>query len=159
MKSFLVVFFVLLPSLLFAGNPDNHVALADLKSVNIICDVNVGEPHLLLTRLELIDETYSQLLDASVTPTVVVAIRGEASRYITRDNQYVLPQHVDTKKAIQTIVAQFQRNGIRLEQCAIAARARHIDPADLLPGVELVKNGYISIVAYQARGYALLPMD
>ncbi len=159
MKSFLIALFVLLPSLLFAGSPDNRVAIADLKSVNIICDVNVGAPDLLLTRLELIDETYSQLLDAKVTPTIVVAFRGEASRYITRDNLYVPAQQMDVKKAIRQIVAQFQRNGIRLEQCAIAARARHIDPADLLPGVDLVQNGYVSIVAYQARGYALLPMD
>lgn len=164
MKSSLVALFVFLPSVLlttplFAGSPDNRVAIADLKSVNIICDVNVGKPDLLLTRLELIDETYSQLLDASVTPTIVVAFRGEASRYITQDNLYVPLQQMETKKAIRQIVAQFQRNGIRLEQCAIAARARHIDPEDLLPGIALVQNGYISIVAYQARGYALLPMD
>ena len=164
MKSLLIAFFVLLPSVLltspiFAGSPDNRVAIADLKSINIICDVNVGKPDLLLTRLELIDETYSQLLDASVTPTIVVAFRGEASRYITRDNLYVPPQEMDTKKAIRQIVVQFQKNGIRLEQCAIAARARHIDPDDLLPGIALVKNGYVSIVAYQARGYSLLSMD
>jgi len=28
-----------------------------------------------------------------------------------------------------------------------------------LPTVTVVQNGYISIVAYQARGYAFLPMD
>ena len=164
MKSFLIALFVLLPFVLlptplFAESPDNRVAIADLKSVDIICDVNVGKPDLLLTRLELIDETYSQLLDARVTPTIVVAFRGEASRYITRDSLHVPPQQMGTKKAIRQILEQFQRNGIRLEQCAIAARARHIDPDDLLPGIALVQNGYVSIVAYQTRGYALLPMD
>ncbi len=28
-----------------------------------------------------------------------------------------------------------------------------------LPAINLVQNGYLSIVAYQIRGYALLPMD
>lgn len=159
MKSFMVLLFIILPSVVYAGNLDNQVSLADLKSVKIVCDVNVGKPELLLRRLELIDETYTQLLDANVTPTVVVAFRGEASRYITRDAMYVAPETVDTKKEIQGWIDQFRQNGLRVEQCAIAARANNIDPVDFLPGVVVVKNGYVSIVAYQARGYALLPMD
>lgn len=159
MKSFLALLCILLPSVGHAGSVDNHVALAGLKSIHIVCDVNVGEPHLLLRRLELIDETYSQLLDASVSPTVVVAFRGGASRYVTRGNGYVPADAVKDKQEIRQLIEQFRRNGFRLEQCAIAARSFDIDPADLLPGVALVRNGYVSIVAYQARGYALLPMD
>jgi intracellular sulfur oxidation DsrE/DsrF family protein len=55
--------------------------------------------------------------------------------------------------------APFRRHSFRLEQCAIAARAWKVDPAAFLPAVNVVQNGYISIVAYQAKGYALLPMD
>jgi len=29
----------------------------------------------------------------------------------------------------------------------------------VLPQISVVQNGYISIVAYQNKGYALLPMD
>ncbi|WP_157067768.1 hypothetical protein [Desulfosarcina cetonica] len=54
---------------------------------------------------------------------------------------------------------QFAQNGFRLEQCAIAARAMKIDPVDFLPSIHLVQNGYVSIIAYQTRGYAYLPMD
>ena len=159
MKSLLVLLSLLLPSILYAGSIDNHVALADLKQVKIVCDVNVGAPELLLQRLELIDESYSQLLDAAVAPTVVITFRGEASRYVTRGDGHVAADALETKKAIGLLIDQFQRNGIRMEQCAIAARARHIDPTDFLPAVDVVQNGYVSIVAYQNRGYALLPMD
>ena len=150
---------LLLSSTVFAGSLDDNHALADLKSVKIVCDVNVGEAKLLLRRLELIDETYSQLIDAGVTPTVVVAFRGGASLFVTRGMKYVDPGDAGTKSEIQGWVDQFSQHGFRIEQCAIAARAHRVDPADFLPAVTVVQNGYISIVAYQSRGYALLPMD
>ena len=159
MRLILVLLFSFLPTVLYAGSVDNRIALADLKSVSIICDVNVGNPDLLLRRLELIDETYSQLLDAKVAPTVVIAFRGDASRYVTRGDGYVPAEAIGTKQAIGQLLSQFGRNGVRLEQCAIAAKARQIRPADLLPTVQLVQNGFVSIVAYQSRGYALLSMD
>jgi len=159
MKIYLTLVLLMLPSLAFAGDLDDSVALADLKAIKIICDVNVGEPKLLLRRLELIDETYTQLLDAGVKPTIVVAFRGGASDYVTKGDKYVGRENVATKKEIQGWLDQFQLNGFRLEQCAIAAKAWKVDPADILPGIHVVQNGYISIVAYQARGYALLPMD
>lgn len=159
MKKALIALLVLFPSILYAGDPDDKQALAGLTSVKIVCDVNVGEAKMLLRRLELIDETYSQLIDAGVTPTVVVAFRGGASRFVTRGVKYVDAGDAGIKKEIQGWVDQFSQHGFRLEQCAIAAKAYEVDPADFLPTVTVVQNGYISIVAYQARGYAFLPMD
>ena len=159
MKNLIIALLTLIPSMLWAGSVDDKVALADLSSVNIICDVNVGEAKLLLRRLELIDETYSQLLDAGVKPTFVVAFRGGASQFVTRGDGYVGPEAVEIKKEIQGWVDQFRQHGFRLEQCAIAAKAQKVDPEDILPAISVVQNAYISIVAYQTRGYALLSMD
>ncbi|MGD9189483.1 MAG: hypothetical protein PVI89_14780, partial [Desulfobacteraceae bacterium] len=64
-----------------------------------------------------------------------------------------------TKKAVQEWIAQFRENGFSLEQCAIAARGQKVSYGDVLPQITVVQNGYISLVAYQNRGYALLPMD
>ena len=120
---------------------------------------HVGEAKRLLRRLELIDETYSQLLDAGVTPTVVVAFRGGASLYVTKGDKYVDAKNAGIKREIQGWIDLFSQHGFRMEQCAIAGKAWKVDSADFLPTVNVVQNGYISIVAYQARGYAYLPMD
>ena len=159
MKFRIITLLFLLPAMVYADNVDDKTALADLTSVKIVCDVNVAEAKLLLRRLELIDETYSQLLDAGVTPTIVIAFRGGASRYVTMGDKYVDAGDAGTKKEIQGWIDQFRQHGFRLEQCAIAAKTWKIDPADLLPAINLVQNGYISIVAYQTRGYALVSMD
>jgi intracellular sulfur oxidation DsrE/DsrF family protein len=155
----LLLAILLLPVTVSAGQLNNADALKGLKTVKVVCDVNVGNPELLLWRLELIDETYTQLLDAGIQPTFVVAFRGPATNYVTRGTGYVSPDAYAIKKKIQGWVTQFQKNGFALEQCAIAARAQKVPFGDILPQITVVQNGYISIVAYQNKGYALLPMD
>jgi intracellular sulfur oxidation DsrE/DsrF family protein len=34
-----------------------------------------------------------------------------------------------------------------------------LEVKDFLPQVEVVENGYVSLIGYQQQGYALLPLD
>jgi hypothetical protein len=160
MKSFALLIAVLVTPVTTPANQLSDAnALKGLKAVKVVCDVNVGDPELLLRRVGQIDDTYTQLIDAGIQPTFIVAFRGPATKYVTRGTGYVSPEHLAIKKEIQGWIDQFHENGFILEQCAIAARAQKVSYDDLLPQITVVQNGYISIVAYQNRGYALLPMD
>ena len=155
----LLIAISLVPVMAFADPLNNADALKGLKSVKVVCDVNVGEPRMLLRRLELIDETYTQLIDDGLQATFVVAFRGPATPYVTRGSKYVPSEQQAIKKKIQGWIAQFHENGFSMEQCAIAARGQKVALSDILPQITVVRNGYISLVAYQNKGYALLPMD
>jgi len=150
---------MLLPGLATAGTFNDARALEGLTTVKVVVDVNVGEPKLLLRRIQLIDETYTQLLDAGAKPVFVVAFRGPATRFVTRGEGHVAKEHLAVKKEVQGWVGQFAENGFSLEQCAIAARGQKVPPGDILPEINVVQNGYVSLVAYQNKGFALLPMD
>jgi intracellular sulfur oxidation DsrE/DsrF family protein len=158
-RTALMIAILLVPAMAFAKQFTDTNALKGLKAVKVVCDVNVGDPKLLLRRMELIDETYTQLIDAGIQPTFVVAFRGPATKYVTRGTGHVPAGDYTIKKAIQEWIAQFHENGFSLEQCAIAARGQKVSYGDVLPQITVVQNGYISLVAYQNRGYALLPMD
>ncbi len=155
----LLIAILMVPVTTIANQFSDANALKGLKAVKVVCDVNVGDPKLLLRRMELIDDTYTQLIDAGIQPTFIVAFRGPATKYVTRGTRYVSPEHHAIKKEIQGWIDQFQKNGFSLEQCAIAARAQKVSYEDVLPQITVVQNSYISIVAYQSKGYALLPMD
>ena len=158
-KTAIFIAILLLPVISFADQYSDANALKGLKSVKVVCDVNVGTPKLLLRRLELIDETYTQLIDAGIRPSFVVAFRGPATKYVTKGAGYVTSENHAIKKEIQGWIAQFHQNGFSLEQCAIAARGQKVPYNDILSPITIVQNGYISIVAYQNKGFALLPMD
>jgi intracellular sulfur oxidation DsrE/DsrF family protein len=138
---------------------DNRDALAGIKKAQVYFDVNLKDGDLLVLRLELLDRTIRDLQEADVDTSVVIGVRGAASRFITRDNHYVLDEQVANKIKIQDWIRQFTKQGFRVEQCAIAAEILDIPPADFLPEVTVVGNGYVSLIGYQTQGYAVVPMD
>ena len=137
----------------------NSDALTGVRETKVYFDVNVGEPAKLLNRLQLIDATYDQLVAAGISPLFVVGIRGKASNYFTRGDDYVVDTDLPVKKQIEARIDRFKARHFRLEQCYIAAGLQDIDVADFLPQLEVVANGYVSMIGYQSKGYAFVPMD
>ena len=150
-------------SLAHADSPKNdkttNGALTGLTATKAYFDVTVGNPKILLIRLQLIQKTYNQIAAAGVTPAFVVGIRGKASNFFTKGTDYVLETDLPEKKQIEILVKQFAAQKIAIEQCLIAAGFQHIDAADFLPLVRPVANGYVSMIGYQSRGYGFVPMD
>ena len=67
MKKIVFVVCVLLADAgVFAASAAPVKSLAGLKQVKIVVDVNVGNPHLLLLRMDLLDKTYRQLTAAGM---------------------------------------------------------------------------------------------
>lgn len=156
----LILFSLLIfPVLAWAAPPDNHLALEGRKEVGVVFDVNVGNPNKLLLRLKLVEETIKSIAADGVKPKVVVAFRGGATRFMTRGDKYLPKEDLPIKEKIQQQVKRLKTLGYRTEQCAVAVRLLKVDPVDIIPEVELVGNGYISMIGYQNRGYAFVPMD
>lgn len=156
----IIVFFSLLPtSALSETGYNNDRALAGLSQVKIYFDVTHQDAEIVLLRMDLASRTISQFEESGIGVNAVIGFRGGASRYITSGEHYVLDEDIDTKLKIGAWVERFAKNNIVIEQCAIAADLQGIAAADFLPDVTLVKNGYISLVGYQAQGYSVVPMD
>ena len=45
---------------------------------------------------------------------------------------------------------------ISIEQCAVAVRLSGTKPENVVPDVKVVGNGWISLMAYQAKGYGYI---
>jgi intracellular sulfur oxidation DsrE/DsrF family protein len=142
-----------------ASNQDNGSALKGLKTARVYFDVSLKDDNLLVFRMELLDKTIKQMEDAGLEVSSVVGFRGGASRFITKDDHYVLEEEISNKKKIQEWVKQFSERGIVIEQCSIAADINDIPHNDFMEEVTVVGNGYISLVGYQAQGFSVVPMD
>jgi intracellular sulfur oxidation DsrE/DsrF family protein len=138
---------------------ENSASLKGIDKIQVYFDVNVKDDNLLAFRMDMIDRTIKGMVEAGVEVEAVIGFRGKASRFITKDEHYVLREEVVNKKKIQDWIAYFSDRGIIVEQCAIAAAMNHIEVDDFLPDVTVVGNGYISMAAYQSRGFAVIPMD
>jgi intracellular sulfur oxidation DsrE/DsrF family protein len=158
-KLFLLALLLLFGNPLYAEQLRNDAALAGLSEAKVIFDINVGDPDLLLLRLKFVDKTYQQLREFGVEPKFVLAFRGKASRYVTSGEDYLHPDDLAQKRQVEDWIKAFSKSAMTLEQCAMAASLQKIANEDFLPEIKVVANGYISMIGYQNKGYAFVPMD
>jgi intracellular sulfur oxidation DsrE/DsrF family protein len=141
-----------------ARMPDNKEALAGLKEMKIAFDVTEGDPKVLLGKLNVIDLTRKQILAEGVTPRFVVAFRGDASFFTQTDVEKINPADRDAAVKVAAKIRELRTaSGLEsIEQCAVPLPARKLRNEDVMPEVKLVGNGWISLVAYQQKGYAYI---
>lgn len=144
---------------LFAAELNNQDALQGLTETKAVFDINQGNPDILALRLQLVEKTYTQLKAAETAPKFVLTFRGKASNFLTKGETHIDVEDREKKQQIEKLLKHLSQIGIPLEQCAIAAQLAKIDPGDFLPNVKVVANGYVSLIGYQNRGYALVSME
>jgi intracellular sulfur oxidation DsrE/DsrF family protein len=137
---------------------DDREALSGLKEVKVAFDLTAGDPKILLGRLNVIDETRESLIQQRVTPHFVLTFRGPATKLIQTDLSQIKPEDREGAARIAAKLQDMRRaKGVEnLEQCSIAVREQGTKPENVLPSVKIVGNAWISLMAYQARGYAYI---
>jgi intracellular sulfur oxidation DsrE/DsrF family protein len=132
--------------------------LAGLKEAKVAFDITAGDPGRMLNILNTIDETREGFAKHGVTPHFVLAFRGPASLLTQTDLTRLKPEDREAAARVAAKLKQLRNTpGIeRLDQCSIAMRGQKVDKAQVNPDVTVVENGWITLAAYQARGYAYI---
>jgi intracellular sulfur oxidation DsrE/DsrF family protein len=146
------------PSLVRADAPNDKAALAGLQSAKVAFDIKEGDGKALLNRLNIIDETRQSLIKQGVKPEFVLTFRGPATRLVQTDVEKIKPEDRAIAKQIAAKLAEMSKStGVQsLEQCAVASREQGTNTELVLPEVTVVGNAWISLMAYQAKGYAYI---
>ena len=142
----------------FAANYDDHDALQGAKEVKVAFDITAGDAKALLGRLNIIDETRQSLIQQGVTPHFVLSFRGPATKLVQTDISKIKPEERETAIKIAAKLKEMRNaKGVEnLEQCSVAVREQGTRAEDVLPSVKVVGNAWISLMAYQNRGYAYI---
>jgi predicted peroxiredoxin len=139
--------------------PDDKTALSGLKEGKAIFDIDLGDPKKLLTMLSVIGQTAESLVAQGVKPNFVLAFRGASSLYVSSDRRLIPLSDYETADHIAAEIKELgKKDGIRMEQCSVAAKMRKVDSRTIPGEVHFVGNSFISMIGYQARGYALIPI-
>ncbi len=142
----------------YAASPNDHAALSGLSEVKVAFDVTNGDGKALLKDLEVIDETRQSLIKQGVKPHFVIAFRGPATKLVQKDKSQIKAEDREyAAKIAEKINALHSADGVTsIEQCSVAVRLGGTKTEDVDPGVKVVGNGWISIMAYEAKGYGYI---
>ena len=137
---------------------DDRLALAGVTEGKIAFDIKEGEGKALLARLDIIEETRLSLIQQGVTPHFILAFRGPATRLVQTDQDKIKAE--DRELAVKVAAKIKEMSTARgvdgFEQCSVAARQQGTSVDKVLPQIRVVGNGFISLMAYQAKGYAYI---
>jgi intracellular sulfur oxidation DsrE/DsrF family protein len=137
---------------------DDKAALTGVKEGKIVFDLTQGDGKALLERLQTVEQTHQELLAQGVQPHLVITIRGPATRLVQTDAEKVKPEDRPFLAAIAAKLAQLGKTaGVEsIEQCSAAVRHQGTKPELVVPPIKVVGNSYISLMAYQSRGFAYI---
>ena len=87
---------------------------------------------------------------------IIGVFHGPAAYMTLNDKAYDVERHVTTGNPYAKTIANLQKEGVQIEECAVSMKGHHWGNADLLPGVlvnagavgrivQLVQEGYVQI--------------
>ncbi len=155
----LLTVFFLVSNPVFAEKPSDADALQGINEGKVVWDITVSSPKKLSFLLEVIDETYEDLVRQDVKPDMVFLFHGRVMKLITTEPPELdLDEEEAHEKAIQLIRKLNDKPGVRMESCSIAARTLGIDNKNIIPEIKPVGNTFVSQIGYQKKGYAMIPI-
>lgn len=141
-----------------AENVQDANALSGLNEVKVAFDMQTGNSAALLKQLEVIEETRESLIKQGIKPSFVITFRGPATKLVQTDaSQIAAEDRANATTIAGKIRALKEAEGVAsIEQCAVAVRLAGTKQENVLPEIKVVGNGWISLMAYQAKGYGYI---
>ena len=158
----MLVFFSLVMLLISAGpvQAGQYEALRGADRVDTVFDFREGDPAGALVHLSLAHETFKDkaLRKVSETPRFAVVFMGGAVRLLSSDRSAFTAEQKKTLEQMDGVISKMVTDGIKLEVCRYAVDFFGVDPESISSEIDMVPNGWISSIGYQANGYALVPI-
>lgn len=151
------ILMVALPALA-EQKPTDSAALAGVAQGKAIFDVNMEDAQKMTLYLSVISETVDDLKRQGVKPDVILAFRGKSVNLIDKERNNVELTKFEHLDRIADQLAELQSKGVRIEACSVATRLFKVKNKTLLDGVVPVGNTFVSLIGYQAQGYANIPI-
>lgn len=141
-----------------AEPPDDADALAQLSTGKAIFDISTKEAGRLLFTLKVIEETENGMKAQGVTPDFILSFRGGSLPLLRAKPETANDAELAMLSEVRERLSEMRDRGMVLEACNIAAGLFKMNDKDLDPGIHMVGNALISLIGYQSKGYALVPM-
>jgi len=144
---------LLLPAAALTDTPGDTRAIAGMETGRIMWDITIGDPDRLIGRLDVIEQTFDDMVRQGLKPDMVFGFRGGAAGLIATSTDRNI-EHIHER--LQRLL---ERDGIHMEACSLATQRFGLAQKDLLPGIHLVGNTFLSIMGYEHQGYATIRLD
>lgn len=147
-------------SLAQADKPNDADALEGINTGKVLWDVTLSKPSRLLFVMKVIDETYDDLVRQNVTPDMVFTFHGRVLKLLSSQPLSLKSGEEEALEELLVLIQKLSNKpGVKMESCSIASRILGIDNNTIISEVKPVGNTFVSMIGYQQKGYALIPIN
>ena len=138
-----------------------YAALDGVKQIKAVFDVSLGSPKTANIVFWAVKNVYEDksVRELSKPPQVAVVFHGPAVKLISTNHEDFKDSDKEALDEFARMIRQMKKDGVKFEVCLYALKVLDVDPATILPEVDKVGNGFISVVGYQAKGYSVVTID
>jgi len=153
---FAAALMVLMSPPVLAEGYDN--ALQGVTNYDVVFDVSQGDPKVANVVFWAVKNAYQvpEVAALAGKPKVAVVFHGPAVKLLSSDlSHFDAAQRTETE-TFQRTLRQMKKDGVVMEICLYAAKVMGVDQATIIPEIDRVGNGFVSVAGYQLQGYALV---
>lgn len=135
-----------------------YVALTGVKGLDSVFDVSMGSAAKAAVVFPAVKDVYDNkdVRALPAPPRTVIVFHGPAVKLISTDRKGVDKEERMALDKVAEMIRQFKKDGVKMEVCMYAVKVVGVDPTTLMPEIDQVGNGFISVLGYQAQGYAVV---
>lgn len=147
------------PSTAPAETYNDTDALAGAASGKALFDINVSSAQKIALYLSVIKQTHQDLIRQKFQPDFVVAFRGASVRLISTEIWSFEEKDQESLKLAAGLIQELSKLGVQFEGCNIATSLFKVDNDTIIPEVKIVGNTFVSLIGYQNKGFAIIPIQ
>jgi intracellular sulfur oxidation DsrE/DsrF family protein len=133
-------------------------ALKGVNSYDAVFEVSLENPKIANLVFWAVKNAYEadEVKALSGTPNVVIVFHGPVVKLLSSNRSpFNSAEWADVEK-FQATLRQMKKDGVKLEVCLYAAKVLGVDKATIMPEIDRVDNGFVSVVGYQMQDYAVV---
>lgn len=133
-------------------------SLKGVTDYDAVYEVTQGDPKVNNIVFWAVENSYqvAEVKALGKAPRIVVVFHGPAVKLISSDQATFDDAEWAEVKKFQNTLRQMKEDGVTLEVCLYAAKVMGVDKATIMPEVDQVGNGFVSVIGYQMQGYAVV---
>jgi len=156
----LLLVLLLFPGICFSGEKYNDsAALKDLKVAKSVFLIDFTSANKTDFYLKIIKGSFNNLLKQNVKPEFVLVFIGKTVTFLTTEpDDEIEMEYAAQLKSIAATAKELKQLGVRMEVCAVATDVFKVKNNTILPSMDVVGDGFISLIGWQNQGYKLVPI-
>lgn len=133
-------------------------ALKADKGYDAVFEVSLGNPAVANVVFWAVKNAYEvpEVKELSKPPRIAIVFHGPAVKLLSSDKTLFTGAEWAEVEKFQGSLRQMKKDGVILEICLYAAEVMGVEKATIIPEIDRVGNGFVSVIGYQMQGYAVV---